>query len=191
MGKTSLSTKNLGILKSVFGVSMVFISSMGIGLYVLHQRHEKTLDKLEKDTAIACLDFAAKHYEDVIRRRDKVTADKITGTGQPTTMMPCYEKFLEFQRTLDNFGKYEPTEEEWNELEEELLLQQKEHDELLQRLGEQQARVEAGLDRLKLKLLAKKAAELADKDFCYENEAIDVDPEEFQNCQFKVHINEL
>lgn len=29
------------------------------------------MDKLEKDTAITCLDFATEHYEDVIRRREK------------------------------------------------------------------------------------------------------------------------
>lgn len=180
MKKTNLSTEKLGILKGAFGASIVFVVGIGTGLYVLHQRHEKELDKLEKDTAITCLDFAAEHYEGVIRGRDRVEADKKASTIQSPTKMSCYEEFLEFQRTLDNAGKCEPTEEEWAEVEKKMLLQEKEYKELLQKIGEQKARADVGIDRLKLKLLAQKAVELTDKANCSEIQIPNIDSEEFQ-----------
>ena len=61
-----------------------------------------------------------------------------------------------------------------------MMLQEKEYEELLQKLGEQKTQANVGIDRLKLKLLAKKATELADKAGSSERQMPDVDTEEFQ-----------
>ena len=65
----NLLSSRRGVLEGVLGASVVFTASIGIGLYFLHQRHEEELDKLEKDTAMSCLDFAVEHYERVLRSK--------------------------------------------------------------------------------------------------------------------------
>ena len=169
-----------GVLEGALGTSVILAAGVGVGLYLLHQRHEKELDKLEKDTVITCLDFAAEHYEGVIRRDRKAVADNKAAFVEPAFKTPYYEEFLEYQRTLDSAGKYEPTEEEWAALEQKMMLQQKEYEELLQKIGEQKDQADVGLDRLKLKLLAKKATELADKATPSEAQTPNADFETFQ-----------
>ena len=68
----NLLSRRRGVLEGVLGASAVFTAGIGIGLYFLHQRHEEELDKLEKDTAMSCLDFAAEHYERVLRSKKSV-----------------------------------------------------------------------------------------------------------------------
>lgn len=180
MNLKTLSPAQLGMLKGSITTAMLSTAGIGIGWFFLHRKHEVELDKLEKETAMTCLDFAAEHYEAVIRRRDRITADKNVSTIQPISKTPYHEEFLEFQRTLDNAGKCEPTKETWAELEEKMLLQQKGQEELFQEIGVQKAQADIGIDRLKLKLLAQKAAELAEKADCSEIQMPNIDSEEFQ-----------
>ena len=175
MNLQTLSPVRVGMLKGSLVTAMLFTAGIGAGLFFLHRKHEDELDKLEKDTAMTCLDFAAEHYEGVIRRDRKAAADQKSAFVEPTFKTPYYEEFLEYQRTLDSAGKHEPTEEEWAALEQKMMLQQKEHEELLRKLGEQTAQADVGLDRLKLKLLAKKAQELADKASLSGSQTPDVD----------------
>lgn len=62
---------NMNMLKGAMGASLVWAVAAGIGLYFLHRRHEEELNQLQKDTARDCLDFAAEHYERVLRRREE------------------------------------------------------------------------------------------------------------------------
>lgn len=174
-----LTPEQIGILKGTLATAVIFSTGIGIGLFFLHHKHEEEMDELEKDTALTCLDFAAEHYEGVIRRGKKAAADNKGAFVEPILKTPFYEEFLEYQRSLDSAGKYEPTEEEWAELEQKMMLQQKEHEELLQKLGEQKVQADVGLDRLKLKLLAKKAEELSDKASSSGSQTPNVDSEEF------------
>ena len=180
MNLNTLSPVQIGMLKGSLATAMLFSAGIGVGLFFLHRKHEEELDKIEKDTAMTCLDFAAEHYEGVIRRGKKAAADNKDAFVEPVFKTPYYEEFLEYQRTLDSTGKHKPTEEEWDTLEEKMMLQEKEYEELLQKLGEQKTQANVGIDRLKLKLLAKKATELADKAGSSERQMPDVDTEEFQ-----------
>lgn len=67
----NLTAYQLGALKGSAITSITFLVGIGVGLYFLHRKHETEMDKLAKDTAINCLDFAAEHYEGVILRREK------------------------------------------------------------------------------------------------------------------------
>lgn len=62
---------NVNMLKGAAGASLVWAAAAGIGLYFLHRRHEEELDELQRDTARDCLDFAAEHYERVLRKREE------------------------------------------------------------------------------------------------------------------------
>jgi hypothetical protein len=62
---------NVNMLKGAAGASLVWAAAAGIGLYFLHRRHEEELDELQRDTARDCLDFAAEHYERVLRNREE------------------------------------------------------------------------------------------------------------------------
>lgn len=180
MNLKTLSPGQFGMLKGSLATVALFSTGIGIGLFCLHRKHEAELDKLEKDTAMTCLDFAAEHYEGVIRRSKKSTSDTVASANQPITKMTYYEEFLEYQRRLDNAVKYEPTEEEWATLKQRMILQQKEYEELLQKIGEQKAQADMGIDVLKLKLLAKKATELADKALHHRDETTEEESEVFQ-----------
>ena len=122
MNLQTLSPVQVGMLKGSLVTAILFAAGIGAGLFFLHRKHEDELDKLEKDTAMTCLDFAAEHYEGVIRRDRKAAADKKSTFVEPTFKTPYYEEFLEYQRTLDSAGKQEPTEEEWAELEQKMML---------------------------------------------------------------------
>lgn len=67
----NLTPEHIGMLKGATATALLFIAGIAIGLFFLHRKHEEEMDKLEKDTAITCLDFATEHYEGVIRRREK------------------------------------------------------------------------------------------------------------------------
>ena len=71
-----LHSQQRGVLEGVLGASVVLTAGIGIGLYFLHQRHEAELDKLEKDTAMSCLDFAAEHYGRVLRSKKKAPPER-------------------------------------------------------------------------------------------------------------------
>ena len=64
-------------------------------------------------------------------------------------------------------------------MEEEINQQQKEHEALVERLGEQSARMDVEFDRVKLKLLAEKATELANKIVAQRTEETDAGVAEF------------
>ena len=160
-----LSAGQVGILKGVVGTTLVFATGIAVGLFFLKRKHEDELDKLEKDTAMTCLDFAAEHYEGVIRRGKKDAEKAASTTSQPLSITPYYEEFLEFQRGLDDAGKVELSEEQWAEIEREMKEQDQAFQELKKDLDEKRAQCDIALDRSKLRLLAKKAAELADKAF--------------------------
>ena len=161
LGRPSLN--QVGVLKNAVVTALAFSAGIGVGALALKQKHEDELDKLERDTAINCLDFAAAHYEGILRRRRKVSDDVVASTSRPVSKTLYYEEFLEFQRKLDNAGKYDPTEEEWAAIEEKTNQQQKAHEALIKRIEDQSAQMDVEFDRVKLKLLAEKATELANK----------------------------
>ena len=169
-----------GALKEALITSVVFSAGIGIGLFFLKRKHEEELDKLEKDTAMNCLDVAAAHYEGVLRRREKESNVTVGSMVQPVTMTPYYEEFLEFQRKLDNAGKQKATEEEWAALKEEIAHPDKEIEELMKKSQERLTQLDIEIDRAKLGLLSAKATELAEKASVQRNQPPDVDSEEFQ-----------
>lgn len=177
MNLKKLSSGQTGELRGVLVASVVFSTGIAVGLLFLKRKHEDELDKLEKDTAISCLDFAAAHYEGVLRRYKKVSDD--VATTQPVSKTLYYEEFLEFQRKLDNAGKYDPTEEEWEAIEEKTNQQQKAHEALIKRIEDQSAQMDIEFDRVKLKLLAEKATELANKIVAQRTEETDAGVAEF------------
>lgn len=67
----NLTPELIGVMKGAAATALLFVIGITIGLFFLHRKHEDELDKLEKETAITCLDFATEHYEAVIRRREK------------------------------------------------------------------------------------------------------------------------
>lgn len=85
----NLLSQRRGVLEGALGASVILAAGVGVGLYLLHQRHEKELGKLEKDTVITCLDFAAEHYEGVIRRDRKAAADNKAAFVEPAFKTPC------------------------------------------------------------------------------------------------------
>ena len=172
------SLNRVGVLKGAVVATVAFSAGIGVGALALKQKHEDELDKLERDTAIDCLDFAAAHYEGILRRR-KVSDDVVASTSQPVSKTPYYEEFLAFQHKLDSTGGCEPTEEEWLAMEEEIYQQQKEHEALIKRIEEQSARMDVEFDRVKLKLLAEKATELANKIVAQRTEETDAGVAEF------------
>ena len=172
------SLNQVGVLKNAVVTALAFSAGIGVGALALKQKHEDELNKLERDTAINCLDFAAAHYEGILRRRRKVSDDVVASTSQPVSKTPYYEEFLAFQHKLDSTGRCEPTEERLA-MEEEINQQQKEHEALVERLGEQSARMDVEFDRVKLKLLAEKATELANKIVAQRTEETDAGVAEF------------
>ena len=65
-------------------------------------------------------------------------------------------------------------------MKQKMILQQKEYEELLQKIGEQKAQSDIGIDELKLKLLSKKATELADKALHHRDKTPEEETEAFQ-----------
>ena len=169
-----------GALKGALATSVVFSAGITIGLFFLKRKHEEELDKLEKDTAMNCLDVAAAHYEGVLRRREKESKVTAGPMVRPVTTAPYYEEFLEFQRKLDNAGKQEATEEEWAALKEEIVHQGKEIEELMKKSQERLTQLDIEIERSKLGLLSAKATELAEMASVQRNQPPDVDSEEFQ-----------
>lgn len=173
------SLNQVGVLKNAVVTALAFSTGTGLGALALKQKHEDELDKLERDTVINCLNFAAAHYEGVLRRRSKASDDVTASTYQSVSKTPYYEEFLAFQHKLDSVGECEPTEEEWLAMEEEIYQQQKEHEALIKRIEDQSARMDVEFDRVKLKLLAEKAAELANKIVAQRTEETDAGIAEF------------
>ena len=179
MNLKKLSSGQTGELRGVLVASVVFSTGIAVGLLFLKRKHEDELDKLERDTAINCLDFAAAHYEGILQRRRKVSNDATASISQSVSKTLYYEEFLEFQRKLDNAGKYDPTEEEWAAIEEKTNQQQKAHEALIKRIKDQSAQMDVEFDRVKLKLLAEKATELANKIVAQRTEETDAGVAEF------------
>lgn len=177
LGRPSLN--QVGVLKNAVVTALAFSAGIGVGALALKQKHEDELDKLERDTAINCLDFAAAHYEGVLRRRRKASDDVTASTYQSVSKTPYYEEFLAFQHKLDSAGDYEPTEEKLLVMEEEIYQQQKAHEALIKRIEDQSAQMDVEFDRVKLKLLAEKATELANKIVAQRTEETDAGVAEF------------
>ena len=89
----NLTPEHIGMLKGATATALLFIAGIAIGLFFLHRKHEEEMDKLQKDTAITCLDFATEHYEGVIRRREK----------------EAKQTLQKDQRSLDDQLKYQRT----------------------------------------------------------------------------------
>ena len=179
MNLKKLSSGQTSELKGALVASVVFSAGIAVGLLFLKRKHEDELDKLERDTAINCLDFAAAHYEGVLRRRRKASDDVTASTYQSLSKTPYYEEFLAFQHKLDSAGDYEPTEEKLLVMEEEIYQQQKEHETLIKRIEDRSSRMDVEFDRIKLKLLAEKATELANKIVAQRTEETDAGVAEF------------
>lgn len=175
-----LTSHQAGVWKGALATALLFTTGIGAGLVFLKRKHEDELDEVERDTARNCLDFAANHYEGVIRRKQREAVKDVESKSAPSPMTQYYEEFLEFQRRLDNAGKREPTEEEVEEMRFEMARNKKAFEEQQRELAMQEARLDREFDRIKLKLLAKKAAELADKASSSESQTPDIHSEEFK-----------
>lgn len=86
MTQKKISPEQIGVLKGVLTTSIVFSAGMIIGVIWLHQKHEEELDKIQRDTANDCLDFAAGHYENVIRRYRQASEEPSPIPPRPTTI---------------------------------------------------------------------------------------------------------
>lgn len=64
----NLTPEHYGMLKGIVGTSLLFVAVIVVGLFLLHQKHEEEMDKLQRNTARDCLDVAAEHYERLIHR---------------------------------------------------------------------------------------------------------------------------
>ena len=67
------NTERIGVLKGVLGTTIVFSVGIGVGLFFLHRHYEEEMDKLTRDTADDCLDFAAKFYDRVFQEHKAET----------------------------------------------------------------------------------------------------------------------
>ena len=68
MNLMDLTPMQTGMLKGALFTTLAFSICIGIGLYFLWQWHENEMDKLERDTAMICLDIATEHYEKALRK---------------------------------------------------------------------------------------------------------------------------
>ena len=106
----NLTPEHIGMLKGAAATALFFSAGIAIGLFFLHRKHEEELDKLERDTARACLDVAAEHYESVIRRREKEAKQEPLHCVD----VPDVDS-EEFQRVVDAMNNYEEPEEKSKE----------------------------------------------------------------------------
>lgn len=169
-----------GTLRGALITTLGFSVGITLGAIWLHQKHEEELDKLQQDTARDCLDFAASHYERVIRQNRKPTAVTEAAARCPVEKTPNYEHFLEYQRKRDCSEKKELGEEDWVVLQESVNKQLAEYEDLMQKIKKQSCEVDKAFDRVKQKLLADKSTELVYPSHTDQSETLDFDSDEFK-----------
>lgn len=128
MNLMNLSPMQSGLLKGTLITTLVFSAGIGIGLYFLRQKHEKELDELQKVTARDCLDFAAEHYEKILRRERN---SKGSGPSVSEVEETSFEESAEFQQEMDAMNNYEATVDQWDALKEEVARLKAENERLL------------------------------------------------------------
>lgn len=52
-----------GVVRGATITSLIFSFGIGVGILLLHRHYENKLDEVERETADACLEFAASVYE--------------------------------------------------------------------------------------------------------------------------------
>ena len=117
MNLMSLSPMQTGIVKGSLITTLVFSASIGIGLYFLRQKHEQEMDELQKTTAKDCLDLAAEHYENILRRKKPSKGSVLSASVAEDAPLEETEKTHEEITTMNN---YESTIDQWVELKKEL-----------------------------------------------------------------------
>lgn len=128
MNLMSLSPMQSGLLKGTLITTLVFSAGIGIDLYFLRQKHEKELDELQKVTARDCFDFAAEHYEKILRHERK---GKGSGSSVSEAEETFFEESAEFQQEMDAMNNYEATVDQWDSLKEEVARLKAENERLL------------------------------------------------------------
>ena len=145
----NLTPEHIGMLKGSVATVVLFSAGIAVGLFFLHRKHEKDLDKLEKDTAITCLDFATEHYEKVIRRREKEGKQVLsTQSGLPDADSD------EFQKEVDAMNNHEEPDEDWKSMREEVDRHIAEYETLAQRVAQKDAECKEYLKKLGFKIYA-------------------------------------
>lgn len=175
-----LTPMHLGTLRGALTTTLAFSVSITLGAIWLHQKHEEELDKLQRDTAKDCLDFAASHYERVIRQNKKTSAVTEATAHRPMEKTPCNEPFPEYRKTLNGFGRKDASKEDWAVLQESVNKQLAEYKDLMQKIKKQSCEVDKAFDRIKQKLLADKATELVYPPNTDQSETLDFDSDEFK-----------
>ncbi|MBO5395528.1 MAG: hypothetical protein J6A97_01470 [Clostridia bacterium] len=64
-----------GMIKGASITTLIFSLGISVGVVLLHRHHENRLDKVERKTADACLEFATSVYE---QRYKKCTGSQVT-----------------------------------------------------------------------------------------------------------------
>lgn len=141
----NLSAYQRGALKGTMVVSTTFLAGIGIGLYFLHQKHEAELDKLEKDTAIACLDFAAEHYERAISHHKKDAKQVLSKENNVSAVDSD-----EFQKEIDAMNNYEEPDEDWKAMREEIDCHIAAYKDLVEQVFQKSTECEECLKKLRL-----------------------------------------
>ena len=131
-------------------------------------------------TARDCLDFAASHYERVIRQNRKPAAVTEAETQCPVAKTPNSEHFHEYQKKSDCSEKKELGEEDWAVLQENVNKRLAEYEDVIHRVKKKCCELDKAFNRVKLKLLADKAAELSNSAHTHRIEIPDLDSDEFK-----------
>ena len=63
-----------GMIKGASITTLIFSLGIGVSMMLLHRHHENQLDKVERETADSCLEFATSVYE---QRCNKCTVSQV------------------------------------------------------------------------------------------------------------------
>lgn len=143
------------MLKGSLVTTLVFSTGIGIGLYFLHQKHEEELDKLQRDTAMDCLDAAAEHYEKVLCR--KKASDGCVSSPRQNRAETPFEETEEFQREVDAMNNYESSLEQWDALKQDIERLKVENEHLLRDIAEQDTKWRVNLESMNAELPTKRS----------------------------------
>ena len=147
MRTKKLTPKQTDMLKGALATALMYSAGIGVGLFFLNRKHEAELDKLEKDTAITCLDYAAEHYEKALHRK-MCGGDDILSAPQAKPSEP-FDESEEFKREIDAMNNYESTVEQWEALKKEVERLKAENEKLMHDVAMRHDRVETELERVR------------------------------------------
>ena len=70
------------VMQGVLATSAVFSLGIAAGLYLLHLKHEKELDRLQCETVDLCLAYSARHYERILREKGCIPEEDPTAENE-------------------------------------------------------------------------------------------------------------